>query len=238
MDNPPTGPPVPPPPPPPTAFGPPQQAPGRAPGGLSALKKVGYFVGGTVWIVLNGLPVAPVGLIGILGVISEKRKLLTALLVLGGVVLGGIGTGISVRITTDPPSTGFHFNVGLHPKFNDWLVEAHFKRSGVLDEGREVAEKAIESLRNGDVETFLACFDPTVFEDEEEVRSFFREVSEELGTIESFEYVELEKVRIVELKRLVPLLRYQVHGSRSGPVKLEIGLHKTSDGWRAVSFYF
>jgi hypothetical protein len=211
--------------------------PSRHSTGLSVLKKIAYFLCGTVWVVVDGLPVGPVGLVALLGVFGEKKKLATVLLVLGGCALGAIGTGFSIRTTTDPPRMEFHVGIGLHPKFNEMLARRQMERSGVLDEGRALAEQAIGALREGDVQAFRACFDPIVFTSDAEVEAFFRTFSEKLGTIESFEYAQLDRINIIELKKVVPLLRYEMHTNKAGPTELRIGLHKIDGRWRLLSFH-
>jgi len=221
--------------PPPQAASPPEQLSGRARGGLGTLKKIGYFVGGTVWVVVNGMPVAPIGLIGLLGVISEKRKLATALLVLGGVALGAIGTGISLRTTTDPPSIGIHFGIGLHPRFNEWLMQARIKRSGVLDEGKALADKALEAMKAGDAATFRDCFDPIAFKGQMEVEQFFRTFSDKMGAVGAFEFSSAGLMWLPELRKQVYVLYYNVETSKADTVPVRIALHKTADGWRLLN---
>jgi hypothetical protein len=235
MDSSPASPPAQPPPPPQADVGPPGQLSGRARRGAGTLKKIGYFVGGTVWVVVNGMPVAPVGLIGLLGVISEKRKLATALLVLGGCALGAIGTGISLRTTTDPPSIGIHFNIGLYPRFNEWLVQRGIERSGVLDEGRALADKALEAMKAGDATAFQACFDPIAFKGQVEVEQFFRTLSDRIGAVGTFDYSSAGLMWLPELRKQVYALYYNVETTKAGTVVVRIGLHKTADGWKLLN---
>jgi hypothetical protein len=236
MDSSPASPPVQQPPPPPQAtVEPPEQLSGRARGGRGTLKKIGYFVGGTVWVVVNGMPVAPVGLIGLLGVISEKRKLATALLVLGGCVLGAIGTGVSLRTTTDPPSIGIHVGIGLHPRFNEWLAQRGIERSGVLDEGKALADKALEAIKAGDAAAFRSCFDPIAFKGQVEAEQFLHTFSDKLGAVGTFEYSSAGLVWLPELKKRVYVLYYNVETTKADTAVVRIGLHKTADGWRLLS---
>lgn len=221
---------------PPPAMGvPPVQRPQAQRAGVSVLKKIGYFIGGTFWVVVNGSPMIPVGLVVLLAVLSEKRKLVPAVLVLVGCAIGAVGTGISFRYYTEGPSVGIHFNIGLHPKFNDMLLQRKVRASGVLDEGRAVADAALEAMKAGDAEAFSGCCDPRAFKGTDEIEGFFRTFREKLGTIESFEQAGAGMTWLPEWKKMIYVLFYDVETSKEGRVRVCIGLDKTSGGWKLVN---
>ena len=228
-------PPSPPPPPPQMPVAPPYQPAAGPATSVSVLKAIGYFVAGTFWIVLDGTPVAPVGLLGLLGLLKEKKKLAMALLVLAGCALGGIGTGISLRFTTEPPSVGIHFNIGLHPTFNRKILQRKFERIGLLDEGRARADTALEAMKVGDRQAFHACFDPIAFKSAEEVDQFFRDFEEKVGSVKSFRLVDAGMMWSPPLNKNIHVLWYKVETSRAHAVRVQIGLHKTPEGWRLLN---
>ena len=228
-------PPSPPPPPPQVPVAPPYQPAPSPARGLSALKAIGYFLAGTFWFVLNGTPVVPVGLLVLLGVRNEKKKLAAAVLALTGCVLGGIGTGISLRYTTNPPFTDFHVGIGLHPTFNKMILQREFERIGLLDEGKARADTALEAMKAGDRQAFRECFDPIAFESTEEVDQFFREFDEKVGSIKSFRHVDAGMMWFPPLNKSIYVLWYEVETSKAGAVRVRIGLHKTPEGWQLLN---
>jgi len=202
---------------------------------LSILRAIGYFVAGTFWIVLNGTPVAPVGLLGLLGLLKEKRKLATAILVLAGCALGGIGTGINLRYTTDPSFIEIHVGIGLHPTFNRMILQRKFERIGLFDEGKALADTALKAMKVGDGQAFHACFDPIAFKSAEEVDQFFRDFEEKVGSIKSFRQVDAGMMWSPALKKNLHLLWYKVETSKAGAIRVQIGLHKTPEGWKLLN---
>jgi len=228
-------PPTQPPPPPQVPMAPPYQPAPSPARSLSVFKAVGYFVAGTFWFVLNGTPVAPVGLLGLLGLLKEKKKLATALLVLAGCALGGIGTGISVRYRTNPPFIGIHVGIGLHPTFNRMILQRKFERIGLLDEGKAVADTALEAMRAGDRQAFGECFDPIAFKGAEEVDQVFRDFDEKLGSIKSFRHVDASMMWLPALDKSIHVLWYEVETSKAGAIRVQIGLHKTPEGWKLLN---
>jgi hypothetical protein len=213
-----------------------QQAPSSR-GGLSVLKGIGYFALGTFWIVVDGMPVAPVGLLGLLGLVKERRKLAMALIVLAGCVLGGIGTGISVRYWTNPPFIEFHVGIGLHPTFSKMVFQRQFRRIGLLDEGKALADKALEAIKAGDQKVFRECFDPIAFKAAEDVEQFFALFEEKVGSIESFRNIDAGTTWSPELKKNIYVLWHEVETSKAGAVRTQITLHKTAEGWRLLGIH-
>jgi hypothetical protein len=230
--------PPPPPPPPQMPVVPSYQPVPSRPRGLSALKAIGYFVVGTFWFVLNGTPVAPVGLLALLGLLTEKKKAAMALIVLAGCVLGGIGTGVNLRFTTEPPSVDIGFSVGLHPTFNRMILERRFGRIGLLDEGRALADTAIEAIRAGDRQAFTSCFDPRDLDSAEGIDQFLRDFVEKVGSIKSFRQVDAGMMWFPPLNKSIYVLWYKVETSKADAVRVRIGLDKTPEGWKLLSIHF